>query len=158
MNSRVTQRLAGAGWREGRVWSQDAMAERLAQRGFTLFPAARAFLERYGGLVVSGPVTLRRGTFTYFHTDPDSVITDPSWTREWEQISGTRVFPIGETAWGDYTLLIDEHGRFFGMDMTTTLTYWADDAESLLDVVLGGGGTFRPVDADDRRPLAGRRP
>lgn len=158
MNPRTKQQLADAGWVEGRVRWLDDQAERLAQRGFAMFPAARAFLERYGGLRVGGPATLRRGTGTYFHTDPDSVVTDPSWTQEWEQLSGTRVFPIGETAWGEYTLLIDEHGRIFGMDMTTTLTYWADDAEALLDVVLGYGGTFRPVDADDCRPIGGSRP
>lgn len=152
MDDRVRVRLVKAGWREGQPRATDDMAGRLQQRGFVLFAAARAFLERYGGLRASGDSTHARGTSTYFHTDPDEVVTDPSWVGEWEQVSGTRVFPIGATAYDEYVLLMDEHGRVFGFDPCHRMTYWADDAEELLDVILGNGGTFRPVDPDDRRP------
>ena len=84
--------------------------------------------------------------------------TDPSWTRVWEDASGTRTCPIGETAFGDCTLVMDEHGRVFGMDMTLGMTYWADDADGLFDLVLTHDRTFRPVDPDDRRPLPGPTP
>lgn len=155
MNETARAKLLKAGWYEDRRYPTDDIAQRLQQAGFTLFPAARAFLERYGGLLVLEAPRPHESNTEYFHSCPDQVATDPSWTEEWERVSGTRVFPIGETAFGDYTLIMDEHGRVFGMDMYIQMTYWADDAEELLDIILGCGGTFRPVDPDDRRALEG---
>lgn len=157
MNDTARARLTAAGWGEDRLFSTDGIALRLQPAGFKLFPAARAFLERYGGLYVHSKPRHGESDTQYFHTWPDHVATDPSWTQEWEQVTGTRVFPIGETAFGDYTLFIDEHGRIFGMDMYIQLTYWADDAEELLDVILGDRGMFRPVEPEDRQPLPDER-
>jgi len=145
--------LVAAGWREDRRWDTRGVAERLQRRGFELFPAAQAFLERYGGLYALGDTTVWRGTLTYFHTDPDEAATDPSWIDGRERATGTRVFPIGSTEYDDYILIMDEHGRIFGMDMYLEMTYWADDAEGPLEIVLGGCGTFWPIEPEDRRPL-----
>jgi hypothetical protein len=153
MNDTARAHLESLGWRHDRCFQSEQIAERLNARGFELFPAAAAFLERYGGLSVRGDTTHSRSTGIYFHTNPDDVATDRSWIADWEQATGTRVFPIGATAYDDYVLIMDEHGRVFGADMYLEMTYWADDAEELLDIVLGDGGTFRPVDADDRRPI-----
>jgi hypothetical protein len=153
MHDRVRVRLIAAGWREGYRYDTDGIAERLQQRGFTLFAAAREFLERYGGLHATGATTVWRGTVIYFHTDPDKAPTDPSWTEDWEQTTGTRVFAIGETAYRDYILIMDEHGRVFGIDENLVMTYWADDGEQLLDMILGYGSPFRRVAPEDRRPL-----
>lgn len=153
MNDRAKARLESVGWRPDRRYRTEEIAKRLKARGFELFPAAAAFLERYGGLSAQGDTTHRRSSGIYFHTNPDDVATDRSWIANWEQATGTRVFPIGTTAYDEYVLIMDEHGRVFGADMYLELTYWADDAEELLDIVLGYGGTFRPVDADDRRPI-----
>jgi hypothetical protein len=154
VNERARARLERLGWHAARRYDTAAIAERMRVRGFEIFPAAAAFLERYGALCAVETPIYPRGTDIYFHTDPDSVAIDPSWTEEWEQVTGTRVFPIGATAYDDYILIMDEHGRVFGMDMYLNMTYWADDAEELLDMILGLGGTFRPVDPDDRRPIA----
>lgn len=154
MNDRARERLERLGWHPDRRFETGQIAARLKERGFELFPAAAAFLERYGGLYARGDTTHRRSTGIYFHTNPDDVATDRSWVADWEQVTGTRVFPIGATAYDEYVLIMDEHGRVFGADMYLNMTYWADDAEELLDIVLGNGGTFRPVDADDRRPIA----
>jgi hypothetical protein len=153
LRAETKARLEEAGWTEDRRWSTDGISDRLEGRGFTLFPAAAAFLERYGGLRVKGGATHWRGTVIYFHTDPDDVATDRSWIPEWEQVTGTRVFPIGTTAYDDYLLIMDEHGRVFGMDSWLDMTYWADDGSMLLDLVLAHADTFRPVYPDDRRPL-----
>lgn len=153
MNEKARVRLESVGWRYGRCYPIDEIAERLKSRGFRLFPAAAAFLEHYGGLYFRGDRTHPRSTEIYFHTNPDEVATDQSWISDWEQSTGTRVFPIGVTAYDEYILIMDEHGRVFGADMYLELTYWADDAEELLDIVLGHRGTFRPVYPDDRRPM-----
>jgi hypothetical protein len=153
LRAETKARLADAGWTEDRRWPTDGLADRLKGRGFSLFPAANAFLERYGGLRVRGGTTHWRGTEIYFHTDPDDVATDSSWILEWEQVTGTRVVPIGTTAYAEYLLIMDEHGRVFGMDLWLNMTYWADDASMLLDIVLAHDGTFRSVHPDDRRPL-----
>ncbi len=157
MNDRARAALTQAGWREDRRVSTDRIASSMLSKGFVLFPAARAFVERYGGLAVMAKRRIGHGRAVYFDTDVESVATDPSWIEHWEEASGTRMFPIGTTAFGDYTLVMDEHGRVFGMDMYLQMTYWADDAQQLLDVVLGLGGTFRPVDAEDRWPMSVRR-
>ncbi|MBP6815963.1 MAG: SUKH-3 domain-containing protein [Burkholderiaceae bacterium] len=155
MDDAARASLTNVGWDETRRYPTDDVARRLQQRGFTLFPAARAFLECYGGLFVH--TAPRESDTEYFHTCPDEVATDPGWTAKWERVSGTRVFPIGKTAFGDYTLIMDEHGRVFGMDMYLQMTYWADDTEELLDAILGNGGTFRPVYPEDRRPIEPER-
>ena len=41
------------------------------------------------------------------------------------------VCPIGTTAYGDYTLYIDEHGRMFGVDLYGGLTFWGEDTVEL---------------------------
>jgi hypothetical protein len=156
MNDTARARLERVGWRPDRRYRTEEIAQRLKARGFDLFPAAGSFLERYGGLAAQGYTIHRRSTGIYFHTSPDDVATDHLWIPEWEQVTGTRVFPIGATAYDEYVLLMDEHGRVFGSDMYLEMTYWADDGEELLDIVLGDGGTFRPIDADDRRPIERR--
>lgn len=153
MNDKAKARLESAGWRHDRRYQVEEIADRLSVRGFELFPAAAAFLGRYGGLSARGDAAHRRSTEIYFHTHPEEVAIDRSWINGWEDAAGTRVFPIGATAYDDFILFMDEHGRVFGADMYLGLTYWAEDAEELLDIVLGDGGTFRPVDADDRRPI-----
>lgn len=100
-----------AGWSEGRHYSTDDIAARLRPRGFVLFAAAHAFLERYGGLTVHSSPRQNESDTKYFHTCPEAVPADPSWAEEWERVTGTRVFPIGETTFRDYTLIIDETTR-----------------------------------------------
>lgn len=158
MNESARQRLKAAGWSENRRSYVDDIEARLKPEGFELFPAARDFLERYGRMHFEVDSAYDRGTSIYFHTHPQDVPTDRSWTEDWERSSGTRVYPIGETAYGDYTLFMDEHGRAFGMDMYLVITYWGDNADDLLDTILGDGMTFRPVEPDDCRPLPDQNP
>lgn len=40
--------------------------------------------------------------------------------------------------------------------MYIEMTYWAADADELFDLILGNGLSFRPVEPEDRRPLASR--
>lgn len=94
-----------------------------------------------------------RSSGIYFHTDPENVPADLGWTRIWESASGTRVYPIGQTAYEDYTLFMDQHGRIFGMDLYLVITYWADNADELLDTILGNGLCFRPLYPEDCRPI-----
>lgn len=153
MNDQARAALAKVGWSENRRIPTESIAESMQSNGFTMFPAARAFLERYGDLsVLAEPRPLEVNPL-YFHTDVRSVPADPSWIEHWEEASGTRMFPVGETAFGDYVLIMDEHGRVFGMDTYLQMSYWADDAEQLFDVVVGGGETFRPVEPEDRWPM-----
>lgn len=157
MDEQAKQRLNAAGWSADRRSSVHDIEGRLKARGFELFPAARDFLERYGRLHFKGDSIHARSSSVYFHTDPEDVPTDPGWTRRWESVSGTRVYPIGQTAYGEYTLFMDEHGRVFGMDMYLVVTYWADNADELLDSILGNGLSFRPVYSEDCQPLRDHR-
>ncbi len=153
MDDKAKQRLNAAGWKADRRSSVHDIDERLKARGFELFPAARDFLERYGRLCFRGDTMHPRSSGIYFHTDPENVPADLGWTRIWESASGTRVYPIGQTAYEDYTLFMDQHGRIFGMDLYLVITYWADNADELLDTILGNGLCFRPLYPEDCRPI-----
>lgn len=155
MNDTLRACLVQAGWRDGRRRPTGDDALRLAASGFTMFAAAREFLERFGGLVARGSTTQPRGSGIYFRTDADAVSpADAAEGRIVEEACGTHVCPIGTTAYGDYTLYIDEHGRMFGVDLYGGLTFWGEDTVELLETVFGLGPIFRPVDADDHRPIA----
>ena len=153
MDEQARKQLQRAGWSEDRRFDVRDIERRLEDRGFDLFPMARDFIEHYGRLQFRGESTHQRSTGIYFHTSPDEVPTDPGWTAAWERASGTRVFPIGQTAYEEYTLFMDEHGRVFGMDLYLQISYWADNADELLDGVLGNGLTFRAVEPEDCLPL-----
>lgn len=153
MNERAQRELAALGWTPDRTYDTSGIGARMPARGFSMFKAAEEFLARFGGLRVERTPPTPRGTTVYFHTHPESLPTEPWWLDAITEVSGTRAFPVGATAYGDYTLLIDERGRFFGIDPYGEVTFWAEDADELFDIVLGLGGTFRPCDAEDHRPL-----
>lgn len=153
MDDSAKAELAALGWTPERVHDTRGLAERMPARGFQMFEAARAFLASFGGLRLMRKPPTPRGTNCYFHTDPESLPTEPWWGGAITEVSGTRAFPIGSTAYGDYTLLIDERGRFFGIDPYGEVTCWGEDADELFDIILGDGWTFRPCDAEDHRPL-----
>jgi hypothetical protein len=88
-----------------------------------------------------------------FHTDALGVGRRilPGWLDTWQRTVGARLCPIGETGYGQFMLLMDENERIFGVDMSDNMTFWADSGLELLDMIFMGG-SFRPVDEDDRLP------
>lgn len=153
MMASTLDKLRAAGWNPERRINVTGLAARLQARGFWLHPAAAAFLERFGLLSVRGSAPHWRSFYPYFHTDTDDVAVDLSWLPDVELACGTRVCPIGATAFSEYVLLMDQHGRVFGLDMYLQLTHWGDSGDELLDLVMSFEGVPRPLDADDWRPL-----
>lgn len=153
MNEKARQALAAAGWAPGRVYDTTAIADLMPARGFVMHDAAKLFLGQFGGLRIHQKPTVPRDTTCYFHTQPDTLAADPWWNGATVEVSGSLGFPVGATGFGEYVLMIDQRGRFFGIDQYGEATFWAEDADELFDIVLGDGGTFRPCDPEDHRPL-----
>lgn len=150
LSESVRAGLGETGWNEDYRYDLEDLEERMRARGFELSPAVVSFLRRFGGLTLWREPAMERGTNVMFHTDPDKAPTHPSWIPEWEQAIGARVCPIGETGYGSFVLLMDEHGRVFGMNQEGTLSYWAETGDELLYIVFVGGG---PRDLDEVPPL-----
>jgi len=105
----VVDSLTNAGWFPGRRVDITAL-ERL---GLSLFPAAKSVLQEFFGLHIGvcGPGK---------ECATSDVLVDPSATthlleelREYEQLLGVRLFPLGEVHRSYGFLLIDERGRTY---------------------------------------------
>lgn len=152
LHPRTRAALEKAGWSEDYHRAHDAIGEELVKMGFSFPGCARRFLERFGALFVYQEPVVRQANHLLFHTDALGVARRimPGWHEEWRQLVGKPLCPIGETGYGQFMLLMDDEERVFGIDMMGNMTFWADSGLELLDMVFTGG-SFRPVDEDDRR-------
>lgn len=108
--------LAKSGWHPEHDASDrlDEWARRLGN-DFTVFPAAREVLRRFGGILVeqSGPgEELSRESFCF---DPSLAVGEGPRFKEFSALVGSSLFPLGEYANGHSFLAVDEGGRVFAL-------------------------------------------
>ncbi|MBZ9753053.1 SUKH-3 domain-containing protein, partial [Deinococcus sp. HMF7604] len=102
------------GWFEGRRVDLTDVFARMERQGWTVFDAARSFLEQVHGLTISDTV------FQCEH------IADRWEVRSAERLTLTPLFPIGmESGWLPY--FIDATGRFYWLDSDLAMYASLDD-------------------------------
>ncbi|MFF4379207.1 SUKH-3 domain-containing protein [Kitasatospora sp. NPDC001547] len=122
----VAAELKAAGWHPGR-W-QIRQAEEWADTlvgygaptgaGHVVFPAAVEAWAEFGGLAfdLSGPG--RQLARTPFLIDPLCGLHQPRTLLDLGRALGTRLAPLGEEAYGQALLAVDEEGRVYSLDHT----------------------------------------
>ncbi|MEV7776494.1 SUKH-3 domain-containing protein [Kitasatospora sp. NPDC086791] len=122
----VAAELKAAGWHPGRWQIQQAeeWADTLVGHGaptgarHAVFPAAVEAWAEFGGLAfdLSGPG--RQLARTPFLIDPLCGLHQPRTLLDLGRALGTQVAPLGEEAYGQALLAVDEEGRVYSLDHT----------------------------------------
>lgn len=113
----VSEDLRAAGWRPGRnvAASVNEWLDRTGiDRELPMFDAARAALDEFGGLTINqrGPGGKAGGGFTSHLYPGKNAPTTPT-IREFAELIGLPVFPLGDHADGPSHLVVDTTGRVF---------------------------------------------
>ena len=144
--------LERSGWSEERRIDLSEMEAGLAARGLRLNDGARMFLERFGGLSIrdDSPSHLR------LETDPVEAVGDvePGDIEAAEKKIGAGLTPIAATASGMMVMLMDDHGRAFGLErLSGDLFILAESGTALLNGLFLGMEYRQVIDNDrwDRR-------
>ncbi|MGW2372711.1 MULTISPECIES: SUKH-3 domain-containing protein [Kitasatospora] len=122
----VAAELKASGWHPGRweIRQAEEWADTLVGHGgpggvpHTVFPAAVEAWAEFGGLAfdLSGPG--RQLARTPFLLDPMCGLHQPRTLFDLGRALGTRLAPLGEEAYGQALLAIDEEGRVYSLDHT----------------------------------------
>ncbi|MEU8819266.1 SUKH-3 domain-containing protein [Actinoplanes sp. NPDC048796] len=107
----VDRALRRAGWFPGR--RVDTTPWRDAVDGITMHPAARAFLAEFGGLAVDVHGFGRTAAKEPFEVDPALCAGEEDRFREWSEILGRSLYPLGELDHGRFFLGIDDRGSLY---------------------------------------------
>lgn len=145
--------LAQSGWHEG--YSADLDEEQLRHMGYTLSPAARAFLTAYGGLHYyqePGQISM-----TILHTRADEALRKLGTTGKTaaQEFFGVELCPLGEVGYGSDIVFMDPQGRVFGVDNQGQFNKWGDSGEEMLERACSGYPP-EPVSDSDRLPIPDR--
>ncbi|WP_406516024.1 SUKH-3 domain-containing protein [Streptomyces sp. NBC_00873] len=102
-----------AGWTPGRRVDTSAWRARLEGSGFSMHEAAERFLSEFGGLSFEyGGYGISR-TREPFELDPLLGLGEDDRFREWGELIGVTLFPIGELDQGRYFLGLDDMGEIY---------------------------------------------
>ncbi|MFI8460858.1 SUKH-3 domain-containing protein [Kitasatospora sp. NPDC085464] len=153
----VAAELKAAGWHPGRwemgqaeEWA-DALVGYGAPNGVahSVFPAAVEAWAEFGGLAfdLSGPG--RQLARTPFLVDPLCGLHQPRTLLDLGRALGTQVAPLGEEAYGQALLAVDEEGRVYSLDHTGEWFLGHGIDQAITALVLGTSPE-RLRTADDR--------
>lgn len=114
------------GWHPGRKVAIDVLVNKLEERGFEVFEAAKRFIEEYGMLDIDLPINpkipesdiVKYGfkRTKYHTTDIEKVITgfiSRDTVKQVENIVDEKIVIVGELYDGNALLLISESGKMF---------------------------------------------
>ncbi|WP_435652511.1 SUKH-3 domain-containing protein [Kitasatospora purpeofusca] len=154
----VAAELKAAGWHPGRwqIRQAEEWADTLAGHGgptdvpHTVFPAAVEAWAEFGGLAfdLAGPG--RQLARTPFLVDPLCGLHQPRTLADLGRALDTRIAPLGEEAYGQALLAIDEEGRVFSLDHTGEW-YLGDSVDRAISALVLGTAPERLRTAEDAR-------
>lgn len=114
LTEKTLQILSDAGWTPVYTSDSKKFEELLVERGFTVYPAARSILEKFGGLEFSYPVN---DYIESFHFEPQRALGDVYECEDFEEFEervGEKLVVIGEACRGNMIMFISESGKVFG--------------------------------------------
>lgn len=150
----VERMVIRARFNAGRPRATYEFEKDLQELGCEVLDSARHFLTQYGGLTFEHKFATHNSSLL-FHTDADAACVKVTLERiaPWERFLNAKLCPVGEAGYENYVLLMDDHGRTFGLDQHDALTRWAESPEELIESLCCSSGII-PVDESDRWPDA----
>ena len=111
----LKQLLRESSWTPAYSVDTSAYQRSLEGEGFTLFPAVLDFLQRFGGIQVSGSDPLTNTKYEWFAIDPVGACTmrPLRFYQKLTSLLGQPVCPVGKSANSHMTLLMDAEGNFY---------------------------------------------